>query len=294
VGFAYIMGSLVMSWIEEEWGAEAILGMLEGYQDRKGPAEVIRDELGLGLDEFDREFDRWLRDRYTGGFAAARAAVEFQRTPPEQRGDLAWITSRVAEAPNDVEARLALAALHFQEGRFEDAIVPLREARDIFPENPDPRGPNRFLAEVYRELGDTESAIPALVEHLQQAAGDYRAQLLLAEMREEMNDTEGSARALEAAIDVYPFEIPVHQRLALLHRQLGESSGEVRERRAIVALGPVDRAGALYDLASAQLNDGDLTGARTSVMGALELAPRFPEAQDLLLEIMQGGTPNGG
>jgi tetratricopeptide (TPR) repeat protein len=289
---AYIMGSLVMGWIEQTWGTEAILEMLEGYRGRMGADEVIRSVLGVSLDEFDRRFDTWLRDRYTGGFAAARAALELREVPPEQRSDVEWLTRRVSAAPNDVEARLALAAAHFEAERFEEAIAPLEEARDIFPENPDPRGPNRFLAEVHRELGNTQAAVLALVEHLAHAAGDYRAQLLLAEMLEETGDKGGAARALAASIEVYPFEIPVHERLALLYREVGETSGEVMERKAILALDPVDRAGAFYELASAQLRDGDREGARTSVMGALELAPRFPEAQDLLLQIMQGGAPN--
>ncbi|MEX2294705.1 MAG: tetratricopeptide repeat protein [Gemmatimonadota bacterium] len=293
VGFAYIMGSLVMLWIEEEWGADAILGMLEGYRNRTSPDEVIRSRLDLSLAEFDRGFDAWLRDRYSGGFAAARAALELRETGPQQRGDVDWLRERVAQAPNDVEARIALAAVHFDEERYREAIAPLLEARDIFPENPDPRGPNRFLAEVYRELGDSDAAVEALVEHLAQAAGDYRAQLLLADLFEERNDSERAVGALEEAINVYPFEIPVHERLALLYREIGNAGGEVRERKAILALDPVDRAGALYELALAQLRDGDRGGARTSVMGALELAPRFPEAQDLLLEIMQGGAPNG-
>ena len=63
---------------------------------------------------------------------------------------------------------------------------------------------------------------------------------------------------------------------------------EVRERKAIVALDPADRAQALYRLARAQHGAGDLTGARRSVMGALEIAPNYEDALELLLLIREG------
>ena len=60
----------------------------------------------------------------------------------------------------------------------------------------------------------------------------------------------------------------------------------------LVALGPPDLAGALYELARAQLAAGDRDAARRTVLRALELAPRFEKAQQLLLRIHQetGGT----
>jgi cellulose synthase operon protein C len=65
----------------------------------------------------------------------------------------------------------------------------------------------------------------------------------------------------------------------------------VRERAAVVALAPVDRSEALYQLALAQYESNDLAAARRSVLAALELAPSFERAQTLLLQIRRG---NGG
>ncbi len=291
VGYAYILASLVMEWIEERWGADAILAMLEGYRDLVSQEEVIRRRLGLEPDAFDREFDLWFRQRYDGGLRAAEAMLELRATPAEQRlGNRDWLEGRVERSPHDVESRIALAGLLLQEDRTDEAMRLLREARDVFPQNPDPRGPNRLLAEAYAASGDRDGEIEALRAHLLNASGDYRGHLALAELLEERGDAEGAARALQEAIYVYPFEIPVHERLARLYREIDDPAGEVRERRVILALGPVDRAGALYELAEAQLRAGDAEGARSNVLRALELAPRFPEAQDLLLRIVGGGA----
>jgi len=59
----------------------------------------------------------------------------------------------------------------------------------------------------------------------------------------------------------------------------------VRERTAILALNPVDKAGAHYGLAQALFRAGDRAGARTQVLRALEIAPAYPEAQQLLLQL---------
>ena len=81
----------------------------------------------------------------------------------------------------------------------------------------------------------------------------------------------------------------MHERLALLYRQLGNRAKVVRERRAVVALNPVDAAGAWYELAVAQADMNDPVAAKASVLRALEAAPNFVKAQELLLTIVDGG-----
>jgi tetratricopeptide (TPR) repeat protein len=287
VGFAYILGSLVSEWIETEWGFDAIVGMFELYRENASQETVLDSELDVTPEEFDERFDAWLRQRYADAFIAAEAAVEIAEVEMTQRMDIDWLEDRVAESPTDLQSRVALARLLMEAQRAEEAIPYLIEARDLFPENPDPVGPNRVLAEIYTELGDDAAAEQALVAHLTNTAEDYGAHVQLADLREARGDAQGAADALGKAVLVYPFEIPIHERLAELYQTVGDAEGEVRERRVVLALQPVDRAGAYYELAEAQLRAGDREGARASALSALEVAPRFPEAQDLLLRIMQ-------
>ena len=56
---------------------------------------------------------------------------------------------------------------------------------------------------------------------------------------------------------------------------------------AIVALQPVDMAEARYQLALAHFEAGDVTSARREVLRALENAPNFERAQELLLRITE-------
>jgi uncharacterized protein HemY len=61
----------------------------------------------------------------------------------------------------------------------------------------------------------------------------------------------------------------------------------------VLALKPVDRTGALYELAEALYLADELEKARQTVLSALELAPRFQEAQELLLTILSDSGGNG-
>jgi Tfp pilus assembly protein PilF len=54
---------------------------------------------------------------------------------------------------------------------------------------------------------------------------------------------------------------------------------------AVLALNPVDEAEARYQLALAWFQAGDMAAARREVLRALEIAPAFEKAQELLLRI---------
>jgi Tfp pilus assembly protein FimV len=65
----------------------------------------------------------------------------------------------------------------------------------------------------------------------------------------------------------------------------GNKQGAVREYTAVVAMKPLDKAQAQFDLARAYMLAGDKGKAEESVLASLEAAPGFKPAQKLLLEI---------
>ena len=108
-------------------------------------------------------------------------------------------------------------------------------------------------------------------------------------MLEKLGDRRGAAAALERAIWISPYDPAIHVRLADHMVASGDKSKVVRERRAIVALDPVDRAEARYQLALALAEAGDRSAARREVILALEEAPSFERAQVLLLQLQSEG-----
>jgi hypothetical protein len=67
--------------------------------------------------------------------------------------------------------------------------------------------------------------------------------------------------------------------------------GSIREYSAVLALGPLDKAGALYDLAQAYYSAGQLPQAEQNVLASLEAAPGYRPAQKLLLQIEDDQSP---
>ena len=87
----------------------------------------------------------------------------------------------------------------------------------------------------------------------------------------------GSAK--EATVD----EFPVSQSLAGVSMRL--DPGAIREFSAVVAMNPLDKASAEYNLANAYLSAGDRDKAQETVLASLEAAPDYRPALKLLLQL---------
>ena len=91
--------------------------------------------------------------------------------------------------------------------------------------------------------------------------------------------------ALEQIDFIYPEDEGLHGKLGDLLLAQGNDAGAVREYQAVLAMKPLDKASAEFDLAKAYIASGDKAKAEESVLAALEVAPGFKPAQKLLLEI---------
>ena len=81
----------------------------------------------------------------------------------------------------------------------------------------------------------------------------------------------------------------MHRWLGQLWLAQGNTAGAVREFTAVLALKPLDKATAQYELAQAYFAQGNTAKAEESVLAALETAPDFRPAQKLLVEIESTG-----
>jgi tetratricopeptide (TPR) repeat protein len=66
-----------------------------------------------------------------------------------------------------------------------------------------------------------------------------------------------------------------------------EPDAAIRSFRTVLALKPVDQAAAHANLADAYFRAGRRAEARKEVLAALEIAPSYERAQDLLLKIAE-------
>jgi len=287
VVFSYLQASLVFDLIEERHGFDAIRRMLEGYRDGRTTVELFDSVLGMPIEDFDDLFDEHIRER----FRSPLAGLAQMGQAPGAGADIESLRTYARTHPGDLVTRLRLGALLFRDGRLDEAEEELKAALRIFPDYGGPDSPYWFLARIHRERGELGQAEAALARLNALSESNYEARLAQAEILQELGRTEESARVLDEAVLVWPYEMELHQRLAALHAELGNHEGAVRERGAVVALEPADMAEAYYRLAVAQRDAGAAEDAHRSVMGALEIAPNYEAALELLLELrgMGGG-----
>ena len=281
VMFSYYQASLVCDLIARDFGEKAIIDMLAAYRAGQSTDEVFRSVLKTDLKAFDKKFDDYVRQRFSVALQSLTAdsiAVD----PTMSAEEMMQRVRRKAHYPTIMVAAKILA----DRGEQEIAVGLLETAKGLFPENTSPDGPYMPLLAIYKSRpADSTKMLQLLKDLVKYGVTEYEPHIMLADMLQQRNDLAGAADALERAMYINPFDAAVHERMATLYTQAGDKQKVVRERRALVGLNPVDRAGAWYRLAVAQHEAGDTTGAVRSVVRSLEDAPNFQMAQELLLKL---------
>jgi cellulose synthase operon protein C len=271
VQFSYYEASLVAEMIEQERGFNAILDMLRAYREGQSTNEVLRNVLKTEPAAFDKKFDQYLQQRFSKQLAVIKAVKKGADPSEEDLGDYA--------------TQLLLAQKLLQDKKYDEALPILERAKAMFPDYAGPESPYRLLADLYRAKGDLQKAAAELEQITIRQETDYEANLQLAEIMQAAGNNAGVAAALDRALYIYPMQPVLHTRLADAFQKLGDKAKVVRARRALVALNPVDKAEAYYQLALAYFEAGDAPNARREVLKALEEAPNFEKAQALLLRL---------
>ena len=301
--FGYLQGSLAFDWIEERWGFPVIRRMLDGYRDGRTTAELTNDLLGMDDEELDEAFDAYMRERFATEIAATAetAPTTTGEDHPLQGnvqptvedlfvgGSIDELRARARQQPGNFEARLAYGYGLLRGENWDDAEAEFRAAQRLFPGYAGPNGPLAGLAAVHRGRGEPREAADALraLAAIDESAWD--ASRVEAELRREIGDADGELAALRRGVELNPFDLDLQARLGELAMELEAWDVAVAARRAVVALGPVDVAQARYELARAHFAAGEIPEARSAVLRALEIAPSFDDALDLLLDIRAAG-----
>ena len=57
---SYYQAGRICDYIKERWGADKLLDMVHSFADHKTTPDVIREDLGMAPEEFDKQFMEWL------------------------------------------------------------------------------------------------------------------------------------------------------------------------------------------------------------------------------------------
>ena len=257
VGVSYTQAGLVCEYIGFAHGQQALARMLVAYGRGEDTADVIRTALGVDPAALDEAFAAYLEDRFDGIDPAAFAVAVAQARGSATAGN--WVAAADA-------ARRAI-------GSHPGSVA----QPSAYP----------ILAQAEEQLGRREAAIAALLAYWRAGGRTTEPLAQLAAWLEE-DGRRGEALAVRRDLAlVAPLDGDHRVRLADLLMATGNTRQALAEYQVHLSLGPRDVAHAHYRLAQAYHGLGDIDIARRHVLQALEIAPRYRAALDLLLEISQ-------
>ena len=143
-------------------------------------------------------------------------------------------------------------------------------------------------------VGDTERAIKEYQLLLAQDHTAVEPARRLAALASKPEAPAVLALAYERVVSIDPFDAQGHTILGRLALKSKDTSTALREFKAALALGPADKAAAHCDLGEAYLLAGQAADAKKEALAALEIAPTFERAQELLLKAIQSDPGAGG
>jgi tetratricopeptide (TPR) repeat protein len=256
---SYFQAGSICDYVRDKWSEGKLLEMVQAYEERKTTAEVVKQTLGLTPEDLDKQYLDWIDKRY----------------------------GKMASGFEDWRKLLKTLADSAQQKQYSAVIAQGPAVLELYPEYVGDANAFEFLADAYLAKGLKRQAGEVLANYRKMGGGNPSTLKQLAGIQEELGQEKEAVETLESINYIYPEDEGLHHHLGDL--LLAESSYDqaIREYSAVLALNPLDKAGAEFNLAQAYFAAGKRDQAEETVLLALERAPGFRPAQKLLLEINQ-------
>jgi tetratricopeptide (TPR) repeat protein len=241
--------------------------------------------MGGTLATVEPGFLTWLHGRFDPIIAARTAPDDVVLAP---KMALAELETLGREYPNYFDLQLRLGDSRAGSGDAAGAYAAWSRAAAILPVASGEAGPRERIAKLALARGDTVQAVDALEGIVAHDGANVEAARQLAHLLDASGDRTKSLAAWTRVAELDPFDATASAVLGRQALDARDGRNATRWFRAALAAGPSDRAAAHCDLAESYLSVGESTLAKRQVMAALEDAPTYARAQDLLLEIVDG------
>jgi len=280
--FAYFESALVIRFIIEKHGIETLKRMLTDLGVGMPINESLQRYIG-SLDQLDRDFAEYARK------TVQRIAPEVDWTHhKEAEGQsLAQAKAWLNDHPANYQAMTNYARLAIAAEEFEAAEEVLLQLQEMHPEDRDASGTLALLGRVYRQTGQTEKEVAVLSQLARLNDRALEVYARLASLHASTGNWDGVYEAARRFLAVQPMLPFGHEQIGLAAEQLDRPADLALSLSALLEMDPVDPAEVHYRIAKARQETGEKDIARRQVLMALEYAPRYREAQRLLLNLVQ-------
>ena len=284
ISLAYFQASVLVEHLIDVHGEPALRELLHAYGDGL-ETEAALARIGLDFDRLQASFDEALETKFRA-LRRAMTAVEMSDNSGGPDG-LDAMRRLADDNPGSFRVQLTVGRALYEAGEAIEALGHLERAAELVPMATGLGSPHGVMAQIAEEQGESERAMRELEQLLEHDDTSLDAARQLAALAEEAGDEVRLRFVYERVIQIDPFDPIPHQSLGRLALAAREYDVAALELRVALALGPVDRVGVYCDLAETLLAAGDLDGAKRQALAALELAPTYERAQELLLGIIE-------
>jgi len=291
--FAYLESALAVEFLVERYGMPALKGILADLA-KGDPINNAIARHAAPLQEVDTQFAAFARAR------ARDVARDVDWDEPDQGQvdptDPNAVAQWLGRHPNSLWGLTAQAICLVADRRWEEAKVPLNKLISLYPQYTGEGNPYQLLAQVHRQLGQTDQEQQVLSRLAALSCDAAEAYTRLMEIAVDRKDWREVVDQAGRVLAVNPMMGAVYRVMGQAHEGLGQEGQAVESYARLLRLDPADPAEVHYRLAGL-LRRTDPAAAKRHVLESLADAPRFREGHRLLLEILREGpvsSPQGG
>lgn len=279
LGFAYYESSLVVQWLVERFGLEKMKALL---------ADLARGvEINAALAKHFAPIEK-LDDEFAGHARrlanAVGPQVDWEKPKPRELRTAESSAKILADKPTNYDAILSYAQHLLDAKQWAEAKAPLQKLIELYPEQRDADGAYAMLAKAQRELGEIDAEVTTLTKLSELTPEATDAFTRLAQIYAERKDWAKVLDYTARFQAVNPLAPDSHRAEAEAHEALGQRDPAIAAYRTMLKLDLPDPPEIHFRLARLLHANRD-PAAKREVLLALEEAPRFRAAHELLLEI---------
>jgi tetratricopeptide (TPR) repeat protein len=276
---AYFQASQVCEFIVDRYGFDAILRMLALYREKAQTADILRQVLKLTESEFDRAFKEYLEPKTRPLQDALKTNFNVGASLTKEE------VLKMLTTQDTFVLHLRAGHLFRAEGDIETAAIHFKRAIELFPYYTEEGNAYEPLAEILVKKNQNAQAADLIAALGKYDETNLKALKTLVQLRLALGDRAGALEAMRLSFYINPFEYAMHTRAGELSLEAKDYAQALAEFQVTLALDAPNKAEANYNVANAYHLLGRQPEARRSILRALEAAPSYEKAQELLLKI---------
>jgi tetratricopeptide (TPR) repeat protein len=282
--FAYFQSSLVVEFLIEKFGLEKMQGILRDL----GKGTPINDALVANTTDMktlQSDFEAFAK-----GVAETIGTTSLWEKPkrgPDGSVEQSW----AALHPDNYWVVTEKAGDLLEAGKRDEAIPHLQKSISLYPGQTGMDSAYAGLASIYRAEKQPDKERDILNQWVKHDDEASEALLRLMELDSTAKDYKGALRHGTAYLEINPLQPSAYRILGEAQEATGSRTNALRSYSTVLKLDPPDKPEIHFRMGRL-LKEDNTDAAHRHVLLALEEAPRFRAAHELLLQLADSGATN--